>query len=199
MIPHIPSWAVYTIILAASFIIFVFLATYLNKGSRTQKSAQNATNALMAPAGNFDATPYFSAVYVSSLRTEIESNVRSAALQNRPNDREGFYIDLIASGLPMFMHDLAWAYIFKSQLLLLNELNRGKVPIAKAKEYYDKTAAENPKPYANYSFTSWLEFMKSHVLINIHTKDGMIEATVRGRDFLKYLIHCGRSADDRYN
>ncbi len=199
MIPHIPSWAIYTTILAASFVVFVSLTTYLNKGTRTQESTQNATNTLLAPTANFDATGYFSTAYVSSLRPELENNLRAAATQNRPNDYEGFYFDLIAIGLPVFMHDFAWAYIFKSQLLLLNELNRGKMSIAKAKEYYDKAAAENPKPYANYSFTQWLEFLKSHVLINIHTKDGMIEATLRGRDFLKYLIHCGRSADDRYN
>jgi hypothetical protein len=198
---HLPSDTAYSAGFFVAALVVFALVRWRERKSQQGQSAQNATNTntLMASAGKFDATAYLRAAYVSALRSEIESNVRTAALQTRPNDREGFYVDVIASGLPSFMHDLTWAYIFRSQLLLLSELNRGLVPIAKAREYYDNAAAENPKPYAKYSFTKWLEFMKSHFLIIIHTKDAMIEGTVRGRDFLKYLVHCGRSADDRFN
>jgi hypothetical protein len=199
MIPHMPEWAVWAITLLGAAVLFVGMATYLGRSSRQNQSvAQAATNTLMASHGNFDATPYFQTAYVSSLRPELENNLRAAAAQNRPDDQEGFYRDLIVTGLPAFVYDLTWSGIFRSQILLLQELNRRALALAEARTFYDKAATENPIVYANYPFERWLNFMKANILVLQHPA-GIVEITVRGRDFLKYLVHCGRSADDRRN
>jgi len=197
MIPNVPAWAPWATTLVVAAIVFVAMPSYLVRERQNQGSAQkSATNTLMRASENFDATHYFETAFVSSLRTEIENNVRTAAAQNRPNDHEGFYVDLIASGLPGFVYDLTWAYIFRSQILLLQELNRNVLSLAQAKNYYEKAAAENQTSYHNYSFERWLNFIGGEGLL-LHHPSGIIEITVRGRDFLKYLVHCGRSAEDR--
>jgi len=76
------------------------------------------------------------------------------------------------------------------------EINRRLLPIAEVKAFYDKAALETPVVYANYSFEQWMEFMKSQVLIIWHPS-GMVEITIRGRDFLKYLTHAAHYPDDR--
>jgi hypothetical protein len=144
----------------------------------------------------FNATGYFATAYSSTLRQDIENNARTAAHLNSPNDHEAFYLKLISTGLPTFMYEITWAYIFRSQILALMEINRRLVPIAEVKAFYDKAAAESPERYATYSFEQWMEFMKSQVLIIWHPS-GMVEITVRGRDFLKFLTHHGRYPDDR--
>ncbi len=105
---------------------------------------------------------------------------------------------MIGIGLVGYLHDMTWVYIYKSQLLMLLELNRrnGWLPLADVKRYYDKAAAEHSTAYSDYSFEQWLEFMKSHELVIRHPSD-MFEITIRGKDFLKYLTHWGRYADDR--
>ncbi len=130
------------------------------------------------------------------MHQEIENNVRAAAQLNSPNDRESFYVKLIATGLPAFTYDIVWAYIFRSQILALMEINRRLMPIAEVKVFYDKAAAEYPDRYANYSFEQWMEFLKSNTLLIWHPS-GMVEITVQGRDFLRYLTHWGRYPDDR--
>ena len=70
------------------------------------------------------------------------------------------------------------------------------MPIADAKAYYDKAKEDYPEVYKTYQFEGWLGFLKNEQLI-IHHPSEMIEITLRGRDFLKYLTHWGRSADNR--
>ncbi len=116
--------------------------------------------------------------------------------QTQPTDREAFYVKFIATGIIGYIYDIAWAYIYRSQVLLLLELNRRIMPLAEVKTFYEKAASDNNSAYADYSFSQWLEFMKFYILIIQHESE-MVEITLRGKDFLKYLVHWGRYADDR--
>jgi len=197
MIPNMPDWAVWAIVLLASSILFVLVAKYFERSARqNQNKTQTTPNALMTSPTGFDATAFFKTSYISTLQQEIENNTRAAAIQNQPNDREGFYVKLIAVGLLAFTYDIVWAYIFKSQILLLTELNRRIMSPPEVKTYYDRAASDYPARYATYSFDQWMAFMQTNLLL-IHTPDGMVGITVRGKDFLKYLVHWGRSADER--
>ena len=103
---------------------------------------------------------------------------------------------IIAIGVLGFDYELTWAYIFKSQLLMLSELNRKMLTVSEVREFYNNAATENPIPYAKISFEQWLHYLKTKTLV-IHHPSEMFEITVRGRDFLKYLVHCGHSANER--
>lgn len=196
MIPNMPAWAVWVILLVLSSVLFVWVANKRGGGVGDQKTAPTATNALIGPPANFDAALYFQKSYASPLQQGVESNVRAAATQNQPNDKEGFYVRLIAVGLIAYVYDQVWAYIFRSQILLLTELNRKMLTLAEVKTYYDRAVSNDPNRYANYSFDQWIGFMKGNFLLIQHPS-AMVEITVRARDFLKYLVHWGRSADDR--
>jgi hypothetical protein len=76
---------------------------------------------IQAPV-SFDATQYFRLSYHSDWTAEAEKWIRLAAQQNEPNDHEGFYAKFIGIGLVAYHHDIVWAYIFKSQFLMLMEL-----------------------------------------------------------------------------
>ncbi len=162
------------------------------QGAATQNTSGNLLN-----SATFDATKHFATSYVSTMYEEVANNARTAAQLNSPTDREAFYVRLIALGLPTFTYEVVWAYIFRSQVLALMEINRrGFVPIADVRAFYDKAAIEYPDRYAKYSFEGWMEFLKSNGLLLWHPS-GMIEITVRGKDFLKFLTHWGRYPDDR--
>lgn len=79
--------------------------------------------------------------------------------------------------------------IFRSQLKLLHKLNEASLTIDEVRSYYDEAVVSFPDYYAAYTFASWFGFIKKAILIR---EDGrIISITVRGKEFLKYLVHCG--------
>ena len=125
----------------------------------------------------------------------MENNIKIAAHTANPHDHEAFYARFIGVGLIAYSHDQTWAYIFKSQLAMLTEMNgkNGRLNPSEARLHYDKAARDYPQIYATYSFDQWLNFMKGQQLLIVHPTN-MLEITHRGRDLLNYLAHWGRDA-----
>jgi hypothetical protein len=207
MIPNIPSLAVWAILFVLSTIAFVWLAKHAT-GSAEVQPAQSENRPTLIPTLSalhgkvpdvtFDPREWFRLAYFSPLTAEIEVNMKVVAGRFYPQDREGFYARFAGVGIASYMHDITWAYIFRSQLQMLTELNgkNGMMPIGDAKNHYAKALGENPGMYANYSFEQWLDYMKRDTLVIQHPSD-MLEITHKGRDLLKYLAHWGRSFDLR--
>lgn len=167
----------------------------------TLTSDQSVASSAIAPPpppASFDAAQFFRTAYTSALTAEAEKNMRLAAQQNQPQDREGFYAKIVGIGLVAYLHDMTWWWIFKSQLLMLLELNKraGLMPLHDAKPYYDKAVVDFPAVYCNYSFEQWIAYLISQQLILQHPSN-ILEITVRGKDFLKYLTHWGRYPEGR--
>ncbi len=207
LIPNISGGAVTAILLCLSLAVFLWLAkalkmprqispTSLQPSRQPSPSSFPSLSSLSGQTPNvtFNAREWFRYAYYSPLTAEIENNIKIAAEQNQPGDHESFYARFIGVGLVGYMHDITWAYIFKSQLWLLMELNRKNLPIADAKAYYDKAVAEYPQVYKNYPFQDWLNYMESQQLIIRHPSD-MLEITHKGKDLLRYLAHWGRDAN----
>lgn len=197
-VPHLSAdWARIISYVVGAIVLYALLWWQERRKAPTQEPAEqkSASNTLLN-SSTFDATAFFQQSYVSTMDAEIKNNTRTAAELNNPGDRETFYLKLIAIGLPAFTYDVIWAYIFRSQVLALLELNRRILTVDQLKAFYDKAAAESPERYANYTFDQWVEFLKSNLLLILHPS-GMVEVTVRAKDFLKYLTHNGRYADDR--
>jgi hypothetical protein len=147
----------------------------------------------------FDGKLWFRQAYISPVTDEVEQNIRVIADRNEPTDHEGFLAKFIGVGLVAYWHDSTWLSIYRSQLLMLGELNRrgGYLSITDAKSFYDAAALVFPAIYSKYTYTQWLDFMRlGHQLILQHPS-GMLEITVKGKDFLKYLVHWGRYPDAR--
>ncbi len=148
------------------------------------------------PQVTFNAHEFFRLAYYSPVTAEMENNIKIAAQNANPHDHEAFYARLIGVGLVACAHDQTWAYIFKSQLLMLMEMNgkNGRLTPSEAKAYYGKAVRDYPQIYATYTFDQWVNFMKIHQLLLVHPTD-MLEITHQGRDLLKYLAHWGRDAN----
>lgn len=146
----------------------------------------------------FDAKLFFKNAYYSTVTAEVEKNIVLVADKNEPTSREGFLVKFIGVGLVSYLHDWTWLTIFRSQLLMLLDLNgrNGWMALDEAKNYYDKASTEYSEIYSKYSFDQWIIYMKGQQLI-IHHPSNMLEITVRGKDFLKYLTHWGRYPEGR--
>jgi hypothetical protein len=195
-IPHIQTWAVWAIIFVTSAVVFWFVAKDRKKAA-LQPSTQTTSTALAVASPPFDLGAWLKNSYNSTLLPEMEQRLRALTAHANPPNREEFYFKVIAVGAIVLTYDMVWSHIYRSQLLLLYDLNRRVMPIVEVKGYYDRVASDpTNKVYPEYSFGHWLSFLQANVLLVQHMS-AMVEITPRGRDFLKYLVHCGFSAEDR--
>ena len=97
----------------------------------------------------------------------------------------------MATVIIVALFDEVWHTIFGSQILALEHLNKAMAKIEDLYPYYQEGLDKRPQ----YSFESWFGFLKSNVLIR---QEGYnIGITVRGKEFLKYLVNIGRTAKDK--
>jgi hypothetical protein len=168
----------------------------LSQSHGAEALASNINNATLSAGINIDE--FYRLAYRTPLEEEVKNNFRILAHQKQPNDVEGFYLKFIGVGLVQAADDAVWWPMFRSQLLALMEINRnsGMLPLSALKPFYDKAAEEYPKEYASDSFERWFSYLTSNWLV-INYASGMVEITVRGKDFLKYLAHWGREPKDK--
>ncbi len=162
-------------------------------------SALLAGNATETLSPGVDIDEFFRMAYRSPIiEKEAQKNFRILARQKSPDNVELFYLEFIGVGLMAALYDSIWWPMFRSQLLALIEVNRhsGVLPLSTTKTFYDAAAQEYPKEYADDSFERWLSYLTKNLLVLKHPSE-MVEITVRGKDFLKYLTHWGREPKDK--
>jgi hypothetical protein len=142
---------------------------------------------------NFDFDNYFRLGHVSQLTEQTQRDITNAVTQQHPNDREATLAKFIGIGFWGYLHEITWAYIYRSQIAALTELNAngGLLPIASIRAHFDKAAVEYPTTYAHYSFQQWMNFLETQQGLFVRHPSDMIEITLRGRDFLKFMTHWG--------
>src|SRR5438093_6311060 len=129
---------------------------------------------------------------------ETESAMRIEANKYQSgNDRERFLLRQLSATAVIALFEQVWYTIFRSQTIALQFLNSTPIDIDSLRSFYDAAAAANPTLYEKYSFNHWLSYMRSFALIIEQV--GMIHITVRGREFLKYLVETGKSVDSLRN
>lgn len=163
------------------------------RGNRGQSLAATA---LASTNVELDAKKILAAAYNSTLEEEIERNIDHMIADIPKNERDTIIVKYIASQTLFYVYDGVWWTIFKSQLKALEELNRRVRRIEDVRTLYADAVEQYPDFYSSYSFEQWLGYLKNNTLI-LDCPGDAIGITQRGTDFLKYLIHCGRSANDR--
>jgi hypothetical protein len=200
------DWFVAGGIFVVSIILIFFVAgrTKKDAGQQLQNPSPGKTTSAITvkPDQPFNTTEFFRHAYYSpALQAETEARMRAAADENQPNDREGFYLKFISVGVLVYNYDMIWFVIYRSQLEALLDVNRhnGILPLAQVKSHYDQAAAAYSEEYkkGNVLLENWLGFLIARTLVIRHPSD-MIEITVRGKDFLKYLVHWGRESTQRH-
>jgi hypothetical protein len=202
---NLPPWLAWAILLLASGIAFFWVSRSLRYTAATQIEATPGTSAAQMVASAalrppmpspIDVAAFFRESYSGQLQTEVEGNIRVMIQSRPPNERDEFVVKFIATGLINVVYERIWLTIFRSQLLALTELNRRLLRLEQLQPYYNSAAQGSPDLYANYSFPQWLNYMRSQVLILEHPGQ-TFEITVRGKDFLKYMVHCGYTPENR--
>lgn len=204
-IPRLERWWNYV---PLALLVIAGLSWFWGKRSRGSLQPRTAQSPTPPPSSNlfptlssllgqksnvtFDAKEHFRLAYFSPLTAEVEKNIRVVARNYDPNDIESFYARFIGVGLVSVMHNSAWTSIYKSQFLLLTEMNRkgGMAAVQVARSFYDDAAKEYPQIYANYTFDEWVNFLKREQLLIEHPS-AMLEITHKAKDFLKYIAHWG--------
>lgn len=87
--------------------------------------------------------------------------------------------------------------IFGSQIKALRSINHSQPwTDEQLRPFYDEAASLYPKAYEAFSFEQWREFMFTTLMITQpDTETGLFGITVRGRDFLGWLISRGIRED----
>lgn len=195
---HLPlDWWLFVGVFVLAFIL---LMVFSRKGPPSQAPTSQAQ--IVAPAipttvkSPIDVQQLFRVAYFGQLQQETEDLARAMIQSRPPDEREEFIIKFISTIMINAIYENVWLRIYRSQLLALFELNRVLLRREQLKLYYDNATKQFPQVYAKYSFDQWLEFLRSNMLVLEHPGQ-TFEITVRGKDFLKYMVHCGYTADQR--
>jgi hypothetical protein len=154
-------------------------------------TANNARSDLETLTPGIDIDRFLRLAYRSqAIERETQKNMRILARQKGPEGAEAFYLEFIGVGFMAALFDSIWYPMFRSQLLALLEINRnaGILPMEKLRSFYDAASQEYPQEYASDSFERWLSYLTNNLLVLRHPSD-MVEITVRGKEFLKFLTH----------
>jgi hypothetical protein len=197
-IPQISSgWASAISWLSAAGILLGLLAWHRRRDITQENKRSTTQLATMESVKAFDEMEKFFQGYTSPIIEETEVNIRSRAEKYRGQERKNFLVTTCARLVTVSFSEQIWLLIFGSQLRALEEVNKQPVKIDFLKTYYDAGLQQRPDFYGNgkYSFASWLAFLK-HWKLMIEDGDS-IAITIRGREFLKYLVHTARYASEK--
>jgi hypothetical protein len=126
---------------------------------------------------------------------EMEAALRNQMEQNHPPDREAYLLRGLVLWTVLSVHEITWLNIFASQLRALNQLNAAAMTYQEIRRFYDEGAANRPDAYENRPFESWLAFLRTFNLIVDNGTN--VQITVRGRDFLRYIVQSGYNQNSR--
>jgi hypothetical protein len=184
------DWWVIGGLFVVSLLAFLYLGRH---GSVSQQltGTQRGSSALITPTSNFNLEEFFRVSFNSIMIPEAETNVLASIQKYKPEEREGHLVKIIAIGVSSYEHQITWLTIFRSQILLVTELNaKGFMSFNGVKGHYDTAANQWSDFYVNYPFEQWLSYLRNRKLILQHPNNSF-EITVGGKDFLKYMVHCG--------
>ena len=112
-----------------------WLAGHSHGGGKKQQGQSLASSALASAVPSpmtspIDINKFFHVAYSGQLQTETEGNIRAMIHSQAPDEREQFIVRFIATGLINAIYDHIWLTLYRSQLLVLAELNKFTAPRA---------------------------------------------------------------------
>ena len=137
-------------------------------------------------------------LFNNKLIQEVEERLQSEfeKIEHTPEEKEQLLMKRYASEVIAHVFDQIYNYIFGSHISALHYLNThvGKlVDLNEVKLYYEEAKTKYPLLYNKYLFDNWLGYLENNVLI---LREGSnIGITIRGQEFLKYLISMGLTSN----
>lgn len=178
---------------------FIILLLFGRRGSSV--TSQNTVQpTVMVKAAEVDMSVKYTNDQFAAIdprwRDDVEKAIRDQSTKVAAGDeRETYLVRIIVVLVVNVMLEEIWNVIFCSQILALQKLNDRGIKRESIFPFYTAAATQWPAVYATYTFEQWLGFMRSQTLIR---EDGdLINITVKGRQFLKYLLDNQHSAEQR--
>lgn len=194
------QWPITALLVGISMYLLTLVRHLWPKKKTSASNRQNAAALVINPTetglpADVDIKEFFRLAYRTPLEAEVRKNFYLLARQEQPKDIEKFYLEFIGIGFVAVAYDNIWWPMYGSQLAALIEVNRnaGLVPLSKVKGFFDQAEREFQKEYKRdgITFDAWLSYLTRNLLVIRHRSD-MVEITVKGKDYLKYLTHFGR-------
>lgn len=195
-------WPV-TVLIIAIFALIVFktqLARLIDRTTSVSKAGIIATGMPQESGTQPKASivaDFLKKTFDNALLVELEEVVTKQVDALNPTsetERSRLLLRLMAATTIARAFDLTYYHIFGSQIVALQYLNEARgitVPATDLKQFYDSAKNSDPAFYGEYAFEGWLSFLQSGVLVR---RDGPnVAITVRGTEFLKYLVDQGYS------
>jgi hypothetical protein len=182
---------------AAVFGLLIFIGNR-KKGKQGQNTQTQmaAAPAAVVPQTQYKNAEEFYRTYDNSMLIEAEGHIRRESDQYKPGtERERFLVRNLASFAITYVFDVVWYTIFGSQLKALQQLNARPSSLVQIRSFYDQASEAYPSMYPNYAFDAWLYYLQSWFLI-VQNGD-VFSISIRGKEFLKYLVHEGRLIDGK--
>lgn len=200
-IRSIPEPFTYGVLFVVACACFIFLTNRLPKIAEktTREKPELSQDVPAAGVDTIAKVDEFYRTYDNRMLVEVEDHLRLQSQQYPAGpDREKVLIRQFASFFIFGSFEYNWLLIFRSQIAALETLNQRSEKIEALRRFYDEAVTpENAAFYSNYPYTSWLAYLKGAVFIR---EDGdVVSITIRGQEFLKYLIHTHRSKETRKN
>ncbi len=155
------------------------------------RAPSNAGQSSSPPPNQFLNVDDFYRTYDNVFLREVETLVRQQSDQYKGSDtdRERFLVRFAASTLGVALFEWIWWQIFGSQLRMLQIMNSKPLNFEEARQFYEQGPLSRPDFYKTYTFEQWLTFLRG---IGFILETGIsLQITIRGREFLKYITHCG--------
>jgi hypothetical protein len=194
-IGRVPDWTLGAGIFVLSLAVF-WWATRRNRIANEQPQSQQPPDKAVAVKDlSAKSIDDFYRSYDNVMLREFEDALKNQMEGYPANDRQKYLLRVSATIATIALFENIWLSIFGSQIRVLEGLNKGPIKIDDLRPYYDAATRQQPTFYTNYSFMSWYAFMKGQVLVL--EQGDMAALTVRGREFLKFMVSKGHSAEDR--
>ena len=178
---------------AATFALLVYIGNRVKLRPVQEKGSQSIIGLPIAQAAA-EVEMYYHRID-PRFTGEVEGALRQTAAKLPAPEKETYLFHALTVAVIYVQLELVWHNIFGSQIKALQRLNHDHLKREVIFPYYAAAANANAKTYADYSFDRWLGFMRSHTLIR--EDGGLISITIKGRDFLKYLIDDAKPIADK--
>ena len=187
-----PLWMPPIWLASSGLSLWVLLAIAKWWSKRKSPVAQSTALAPSPGGMNFQQIEAFYAGHHSQFLQEIEDAIRQEAQKRgTQQEREAFLIRGMTVTLVQGFFEVTWLEIFGSQIRALERLNAGPCTIEELRPFFEQGQDKRPQ----YPFESWFSYLKTKLLIR---QDGHnISITVRGREFLTWIVQQGRTAIDK--
>jgi hypothetical protein len=172
----------------------IVLATFVIVGQRWHSRGAKIVQATdsAGTVQQLEAIEQVYRTYDNQMLNDTESLFQASANKYRPGDeRDGFLIRTLASIAILAFFESTWYSIFASQIKALERLNKEVLKMEDLLPYFQENIDKRPQ----YSFESWFGFLKQQVLLRQDGHNIMI--TIRGKEFLRYLVQYGRTWGDK--